>query len=317
MSFSKLKGVEHIGNALISDQLADNLVAFFDWGLLGVGGFFNVERNQSGVYGGNLSNLRLSDDIYYSQGQVWEGFRANWVWESGVEYNYQPIKISGVYVNGTFYSSSASGAYEYSIDYPLGRVVFSNPISVNSTVSLSYSYKYYNFYKSDVPWFRNIVFDSFRNDDVYFQQYGSGVWNTLAQNRVQLPAVIVEPVPDRDFDGMQLGGGQWMHTDVLFHIFAESPSDRNTIFDVITYQNRKKLVLYDKNRMADDNRFPLTVGGSIASGALTYPLLISSDNYGWKTAFIEKMSGQTLTNIIPNLYMAVVRATFEIEFPEI
>jgi len=77
MSATSLKGIGKIGDSTITNDIRDNLVAFFDWGLLNTDGFINVELSDSGVYGGNSSTLRLVDDPAFNAGQVWEGFRSN------------------------------------------------------------------------------------------------------------------------------------------------------------------------------------------------------------------------------------------------
>ena len=60
-----LNKISNIGDSTISPLLKDNLIEFFDWGLLDAGGFFNVSIPTSGQYGGDLplpdigSNLNL------------------------------------------------------------------------------------------------------------------------------------------------------------------------------------------------------------------------------------------------------------------
>lgn len=318
-SYTTLKGVTEIGHSTCCEQLKANLVEFFNWGFLGIGGFTNVSRGTAAPYGGFSAQLRPVSDKNYDLGQVWEGHRQNWVWESGVEYPYQPIQISGVYVNGTFYPSNTSGVYAHHINYPNGQVVFDDAISTTSTVEVNYSYRYVNFYTSDAPWFKEVMFNSYRVDDPQFSQYASGVWTILAQNRVQLPAVIVETVPRRTLTPMQIGGGQWLKQDVLFHVLSENTWDRDKLLDIVTYQKEKTLLSFDKNAMADANRFPLDSNGSVASGAMVYPDLVKPTGEGgffWKKVFIKEMTTQEAPSN-PPMYRALVRGTFEIDFPEI
>src|SRR5579859_2905287 len=100
---TQLKGVTDIGRPLLTEMLESNISQFFQWGLLNVGNFFQVRIPTSGAYGGDFSRLRLGDDPNFPAGQVWEGVRKDWVWESGLNYAVQPIQISGVYVNGSYY----------------------------------------------------------------------------------------------------------------------------------------------------------------------------------------------------------------------
>ena len=50
--YTKLKGVREVGDSLFMSTLENNLKVFFDWGLLGIGAWFDVQIPQSGVYGG-------------------------------------------------------------------------------------------------------------------------------------------------------------------------------------------------------------------------------------------------------------------------
>lgn len=303
-STTTFKGIKNINEAALCEQLESNLIEFFNWGLLCIGGFATA-----------TGGLRPVSDPGYTDGQVWEGFRQDWVWESGIDYSVQPIQVSGVYVNNVFYPGNTTGIYAHRVNYPWGRITFNNPLPINSVVQTNYSYRLFTVQSSDQKWFRQVMFESFRVDNSDFLQYGSGVWNVLAEERVQLPAVVVDVVPRRNMFGFELGGTQTIHQDVLFHIFTEKPSDRKTMMDVITYQKDKIIPLFDKNLMAAQNRFPLDYYGNIASGALCYPDLIKqTDNggfyWGKGAEFIQMGMQETIS--MPPLYQAVVRATMEI-----
>ena len=100
---TQLQRVSNVGNTLLNSELESNLKSYLDWGLLGIGGWFNVEIPTSGAWGGTFDQLRLVDDPSYSAGQIWESARKDWVWETGVPYTGgSPIQITGVSVNGTF-----------------------------------------------------------------------------------------------------------------------------------------------------------------------------------------------------------------------
>ena len=88
---TKLSKITHVGDSTISLLTQDNIIEFFDWGILNAGGFFNIEIPTSGLYAGEKHKLRLVDDPRYTKGQVWEGFRSNWVWQSGLSTIEQQI----------------------------------------------------------------------------------------------------------------------------------------------------------------------------------------------------------------------------------
>lgn len=308
--WTRLKGINNIGDSLLNDQLATNVVEFFSWALLGVGAFYNVNRPASGVYGGDQHQMRLVDAPNYRRGQVWEGFRLNWVWESGVDYGYQPIQISGIYLNNTFLPIATTGTYAYNINYPLGRITFNNPVPVNTRVELSYSYKYINVCQADSPWFKELQFNSFLIEN-NFNNSASGIRSVDAKHRTQLPAIIVEVVPRRKLTGYQMGGGQLVTQDVLFHIFAETSFERGNLVDIITYQKEKRIIFFDKNAISSANAWPLNLNQSLNPGALCYPDLLRF--YPGLDAVFSDITSQETMNLSPGLYQGIVRAQMEIQ----
>jgi hypothetical protein len=140
-TYTRLKGIQNINDSTLCDQLESNLIEFFNWGLLCIGGFANAATGVVGVVGGDVSRLRPVIDPGYTDGQVWEGFRQNWVWESGIEYPVQPVQVSGVYVNGMFYPSNSVGQYAHHVNYPWGRIVFDTALPLTSVVQANYSYR--------------------------------------------------------------------------------------------------------------------------------------------------------------------------------
>lgn len=311
MGLTSLRNISNIGQSLLNDMVNTSVIEFFDWALLGVGNFVNIVMPTSGNYGGETSKLRLVDDPRYVNGRIWEGFRSNWVWENNVAFSNQPIPITGIYVNNAFIPNNSG----YYVNYPQGRIVFDTAIATTSKVQLQYSYKFINVYTSESEWFRKIQPDSFRLDNAEFAQYGSGVWSTLSEARIQLPAIIVEVVPRRSYTGLQLGGGQYVDQNVLFHIYAETTFDRNYLSDVISYQNLNKIVIIDKKKMLDSGVFPLDYRKTTISNPLTYPNIIQ--NYGKYMSWFTEMHPQEDDNITPGLFTAKVRATLRIECPDL
>jgi len=172
MGTTNFRGNFSIGDVSITEAIEDNLISYIDWCFLQMGAFFNVEIPSSGAYGGNLNTLRPVDDPRYTDGQIWESYRQNWVWESGLQTSTQPINISGVFINNTFLPRGSG----YSIDYKHGQLIFDTPRSITSNVKLAYSHKWINVVgASEVPWFRTGQTRSFRVDDSNFS-VGS-VWS--------------------------------------------------------------------------------------------------------------------------------------------
>ena len=170
MGYLNLKGFDSIHNINLSNEIQDNMIEFLDWSLLGKGNYFNCTLGELSPNGSDYSKLRISSNQHYSSGQAWEGFRKNWVWQSGVtppDGMSAPIisdsiaipGISGVYVDDTFYPSDTTGAYSHKVDYFNGRIIFDNAIASTSKVQAEFSYKYINVvYASNLPWLREVQY---------------------------------------------------------------------------------------------------------------------------------------------------------------
>jgi len=311
---SSLKGISTFGDATITTHVRENLISFFDNGLVDKSGFVNVEVPTTGYYDGLEHRLRPVSDPRYNDGQVWEGFRSNWVWQSGngaltsTDSSYPGV--SGVYINDTFYPTSTDGDYAHHINHPLGRVIFDAAISTDSTVECSYSYKYVNVTKVDgLEWFKQIQQNSERADNTNFIN-NSGEWGVLGDNRFQLPAIGVELVNSRRMIGYQLGGGQTIFTDFLFHCVAEDAYTRDHLMDIVTLQNDKVIRAYDLNDISSNNVFPLDYRGVPVSGALSYETLIS-DYEGNHIRLIDA-SIDSVYSLTPNIHVGTVKLKTEV-----
>lgn len=305
--YTNLNGITGPSQQTILPQLKTNLAEFFNWGLLGKGFFANVSGTSSGAYGGDFSRLRFCNDPNYAAGRCWEGARINWVWETGVENGYSPTIPSGVYVNNTFYPSSGTGTYAHSISYPLGRVIFNNPISTTATVKCYHSEKYFQIGTEDQPWAKEIIFNTYRVD----QASGTQV---LGQNRVQLPGMILGTVPSRNFFGYQLGGGQWLEQEIYFYLYAETPWDRDKLIDIVTYQKEKKIYSFNTETAAASGRYPLDMNGVRNSSGYIYPDLLVS--FPHRTVTFEDVRVSEVVNSQP-FFKSLVRCKMKIDMLEL
>lgn len=307
-----LKGIDNVFVQTLNNEIQDNLIEYFDWGLLERGNYFNVTLGEEDYNGNDYSALRESSSSSFSEGQAWEGFRKNWIWQSGVNYTPEPIVgdndaipgISGVYVDNVFYPSDTTGAYAHKVDYFNGRVVFDNAISLNSKVQAEFSYKYINIiYANSVPWIREFylnTLDVSNRDTVTIQP----------EMQIQLPAIAIEIVPKRTMRPYQLGRGQFVETDVLFHCIAENDTTRNKLVDIVSMQNDSTVEMFNSNAIASGDAFPLNNLGYPNSGAMTYPELI--DTYKEGSMFLNKVNVQTMDMINSNIHAGIVRFTCEI-----
>lgn len=302
--------VSHIGETLLMSQLETNLKTYLDWGLLEIGSFSNVSIPTSGAYGGTYDKLRLVDDPAYSLGQIWEGARKDWVWETGLQYEAQPTDISGVYINNNFYSTG-DPTYSHHYNYPLGRVVFDNPVSTSSNIQINYAYRNVQVYIADqAPWWDEIQYDSYRVDDGTLYDVGSGNWQILANHRVQLPAVVIEAVPRRSMRPYEMGTiSNYVYQDVLFHVVAESRWFRNQLLDILSLEKDRMIWLYDNNLVSNSTGYPLDYRG-MRIGSNMYPDLV--DNFQFKKVKYHNTTISEMQSPSHRLHKGTVRATFEV-----
>ena len=311
---TKLQYTDKLQDNALSNILLDNFLSFYDWGFLDAGQFYNIHIPQSGIYGGERHKLRVASTPNYASGKVWEGYRQNWVWESGVDgTSQQPIAISGVYVDNTFYATG-NVTKPFYIDYLNGRVVFDSAQSTSSTVHLEYSHKWVQVVPSQgVSWFRQIQTGSFKNDN-NFQVFTSGNWMKLGQTRVQLPAIAVEVVPATSTEPYALGGGQWVNTDIVFYVMSENHWECTNLVDTVVKQNDRNITLYSPTKVAISGASPFNYrnelrGHAIPSGL--YPILVSG--FPYTKCFINGSRGGNITQLSPELYIGAVRCSTQVK----
>lgn len=311
-SFNK---VNHIGETLLSSELENNLKWYLDFGMLGIGGWSDVNIPEAGPFGGNYDRLRPVNDPAYSDGQVWESSRKDWVWETGSPYSgYDPIQISGVYINSTLRTTGEVG-YEHHYDYPLGRVVFDAAIATSETVQLEYSHRNVQVYIADqAPWWDELQYDSLRVDDADYLSTGSGAWGVLSNHRVQMPAVILETVPRRRFTPYQMGDlSQIVQQDVVFHVVSENRWWRNQLIDILSLQKDSQIQLFNTDTLIGSGVYPLDYRGmKTSTNTLNYNNIVSTAQYKYALARMVEINITEMETHNSRLYEGTVRATLEL-----
>ncbi len=311
---TKLANLRNAQDSTLSNTLLDNFIAMYDWGLLDRGQFYNINIPESGIYGGDRHKLRTAQDPNYTDGQVWEGYRQNWVWESGISAtDEQPITISGVFVDDTFYATG-NVTKPFYIDHPNGRVVFDTALTTTSAVQLEYSHKWVQVIPAQgVPWFRQIQQGSFRNEEG-FQVSNSGNWVQLGQTRVQLPAIAIEVVPAKSLQPYQLGGGQWVNTDLVFYIMSENHWECTNLMDAILYQNDRSVHLFDPTAVAISGVLPFNYRNELNENAIPsglYPNMV--DDFFYRRCWINESRGNEVSQLSPELYIGTTRCSTQVK----
>jgi hypothetical protein len=312
--YTRFNNVSNIGQHFLIEQLEDNLKSFLDWGLLNIGAFVNVDIPTSGINSNLPHQLKQTNDPGFVAGRVWQTFRKDLVWETGVNFNgYSPNNISGIKINNiTYPAPTGSGSYGYYINYPMGRIIFNTPV-VNASPTMEYSYRWCQVYKaSSSPWWTELQGDLL-NPNPQFAQKDKGDFNITANQRVQMPCIIIEPISRSNSTPWQLGANDFMiNQDILLHIFTERASDKNTLADIIRLQKHKTIWLYDIRKVVTSGANGLDHRGALNINGKTYPDLVTNPDYRWYKCFFRDISILDMETANNSLFWCTIRLTTEV-----
>ena len=318
MSFTnELAGFDAIQDRTISEVILENFVSFYDWGLLNKGGYVNVSKPFSGMHSASKHLFKPVNYNGYSLGQVWQTSRQKWVWETGINKTTQPIDISGIYVGSSFlpytYNSSSGhyvGASGYRLDFENGMLFFNNGVSSSTQISMNYSYKWVDVSRADgFDFFRKIQTLSFNDEDNFITT--SGDYAILGNKRVQLPALLIE-APDNMYNSpVQLGGGQYVNSDVLVYSIGENYTTSKNLLDYVLYQNDRDIRLYDVNGVYRNRQLPTTHNGDLINKEYSYPYILENNFYG--NCQISKTRIEKPVQLSDSLFIGTGRFSTKIE----
>ncbi len=318
---SKFNGVTSIQRDNLSNNLLLGTQEFFSWGFLQIGGFQNITRSPavSGSYRADThvrTRLRNSDDPSYETGQSWEGFRNDWVWESGFKHeNIKPIHVSGVWVDGFFYLPNDT-TYSHFVDYPNGRIVFDYPIPSTKKVEANFSHRTVGVSLASEKFIQELMYNSYDIEDLdTYLMSASGSRDQLGERRLQLPVVAIELVQGKKSQPFQLGGGRIDYNDLLFHVFADNEYEKNNIRDVILNQREKVYYLVNRSLMKQNKKYPFQLdqnGSPVTNAKNYYDLTFPSGDGGFRGSAvrIEEMVSTDMSPVNSWLHRCTIRGTF-------
>jgi hypothetical protein len=309
--YTKFNHITNIHEKHAVSQLEDNVKTFLDWAFLQIDGYVNVQIN-SGLSSLYTMKPSVNPTSTATSSAIWETPVKDWVWEScGQDTPAGLLPVSGVSVSGTFLPApTGSGNIGYYINYPLGRIVFDNPISNSSPVLVSYAYRYVQIYKANESnWWKQLSGVSYQPNSNL--NYGT----LLAENRVNLPFIIIETIARNQQIPHELGTSEnRIVQDLLLHIFTDNPVQRATISDILLAQKDKGLILYDTNKLVKNNTYPLNYRGEKNTNGLNYCQIVSDANYQYKYSFIKTANTIETNNFSAALFNSIIRWGVEI-FP--
>ena len=311
---TQFRAVTSFNQPLIISSLEHNLKDWISWSMLKIGGWVNVTTGNSKLVGGNsASTLQKVSDPSYTNNTVFQSPRKDWVYESGVNYasptggTFNPLPVK-VYSNNV----EITGTGSYYINYPEGRVIFSTP--QNGTIKAQYSYRAVQVYTYDeANWTMEVNYESQASPDQWSLNLGSGDYSISSTSRMQLPAIVVQPVSRGSSSPFELGTlCAYNRQDVLFHILTENRMTRNNLADVFRFQKGKDIILYDLYKVYASGAFPLDYRGMVVNNPPFYPDIVNNSSLVFRQATIEDVSITNIETKTPNLHWAIVRATLEV-----
>lgn len=310
-------GVESIGETLLLNELINNYKSFLEWGFLNIGAFTNVKIPTNNIHNFNLHILKSTKDPNNTSHTIWQSPRKDWVYESGINFSgTSPINFSGLYINSNFYPApTGNSSIGYKINYPEGKVVFNNPIPQTSTVTAEYSYRNIQIYKmEEFPYFKEIQQHSLENK-TGFNFFDKNEFNLSSEKRIQLPAIIIEPIARSNSKPLHLGNiSQIVQQDILFHVLCDNPTDKNNIIDIFRFQKDRIINLYNTNKVIKDHIYQLNYDGSKNINGSNYDIVVNNSNYTYLSC---RLSDINISNMYFNniqMYGAIIRVTNEIIF---
>ena len=312
-------GVDNIGSTMFLNELENNYKSFLDWGFLNIGGFTNVEKPTQNISYFNLNFLKTTTDNNNLENRVWQAPRKDWVHESGIVFSgVSPINVSGVYVNNTLYPApTGSGSLTYSINYPEGKILFNSMVAASSLVEVEYSYKNIQVYKmEEFPYWKEIQYRSLENK-TGMSLSDKGDFAINSENRVQLPAVVIESVARSESKPFRLGDKSLIiEQDILLHILSDNPRDKNNIVDILRLQEDREIWLYNTNEVIKSGLYSLNYNGSKNITGQNYYNIVNNENLRWLKCRITDVSISEINFVNIRMYGSVVRVSNEIIFTD-
>lgn len=297
------------GGYELTDQLLYNLKFWVDHNLILNGGYGIYLYGSESWYDDTESQLHLVPDERYVQGTVWAGVGREWIWESGVSLGgdaIDPFRVSGVFIDGSFYPTDSVGINRHHVDYLNGRIVFDEPKSSTNDIRANFTRRSVHVGFADHPEFRIFMLNAVEE----FLTDSSTSGTPTREHQIWLPSIFIE-VGAGEQRGLQLGGGQIKTRDIIFHIFADNPSDRNLLMDWLDYQGRSTFWMADLNSIT----FPFDEYGDIVSGVTNWPNMTTANP--WKRLRVIESKSATINSLNSQLFRARVNYTVEIDIGNI
>jgi len=231
------------------NKIYSNLKAHLDLKLVARGWFDTATSGETDWHNNNLSQLLpVQTDPGYPVDSgtvvhVWQGYRRNWVSESGVDIITSgvssPTIPRSVFVNGAeLMSHPFDGTSGVAIDFRNGRLIVESGLPSSSTIQLTHSYK--------EVWVDTIARDMITNQVTAVDNTKRIIINNAPSGDIgQLPMILMEIGQNPSPKGRQLGGGLIFNPIVFCHVVAENRYDKDELIDFLQYRTHETMRMVD------------------------------------------------------------------------
>jgi hypothetical protein len=224
---------------------------------------------------------------------------------------YNPMAPQ-IYVSGVAKSTGTSG-FEHYIDYPQGRVHFTNPIA--DAITADYSIRSVQIYRADeFPCWVEVQNDTFDTSNIQWSQnLTSGDYAINSQHRVQLPAIIIQYKDNRNSRPFELGSlTKFERPTFTLTVLAENKQERSNICDILNAQEDKVIKLFNISKVYNSGVYPLDNRGSLNPAGSMYCNLLQNPDYIWRNLEFDKIDVSNIDIKDHNLYIGKISIIFNI-----
>lgn len=271
---SNLEGINYYGQYSLEDIILYNIIDFVRYGLLEIGGYVNIAKDQTNYLGNDLSRLNPIVGVSgVDNYKIYRGAKSDWVWETNINLKstglVTPFVPSGIYVNNTFYpTGTAPTGNAYVLDFTRGQVAFASGLTQNDIVQVPHALRMVDVHPIDSQEFTQLA-------ENWNQSAGTGNIYSIRQY-TNLPAVFIDVPSYSTIKGVQLGSrGKETDARIDFTIVSANPFDTHKLSSIFYMMETKSIPLYDLNNIT----FALNDFGQIVNPSGTWPVLTQNTLY--------------------------------------
>ncbi len=280
MSFT-LAGVTDTVSATFTRQAELNIVEWLRHALLLAGSYVRVDGTTPTIPAGAVAPTTLvkTDTPGWPTGRVYATRRADWVWEPTVTSvpNTVVVRVDAVVQDPS----------TYTVYWPKGWVVFDSAPADGAVVTADHSYRYHRVHDSYSPFARRLDTLSLTMNDPRAVNPSGGELAVAADDRVQLPAVIVGAAGNFRATSYELGSARFeASTDFVLTCAGEMKEDVIWMCDALCAQLDTAIPTFDANAAPP----PLDRDGALVVSPLNFPALCGA--HPWRPlTVINALSG--------------------------